>query len=89
MRDPKIELGKQMEQQRNEDFAKYKEKYPSEADEIENIEKGGLKEGWEEALEGIEFETGAGDATRKHSNKVRIVRWLACILLRRRNCAKV
>ena len=70
MRDNKVEMGKQMDKKRSEDMKEYREKYPKEADEIELIEKGGLPDGWEKCLD-VEFEEGEGDATRKHSNKVR------------------
>lgn len=70
MRDNKVEMGKQMDDKRAADLKEYRSKYPKEADEIDLIEAGGLPEGWEKCLD-VEFEEGSGDATRKHSNKVR------------------
>jgi transketolase len=71
MRDSKIEMGRAMEEQRKKDVEAYRAKYPTEAAAIDLIEAGGLPDGWEQCLD-IQFEAGDGDATRKHSNKVRI-----------------
>jgi len=64
-----IERGAKLEQDWNQLFASYKEKYPEESQKLEEMWSQTLPEGWDKCLPTFKPED-KGDATRNHSGKI-------------------
>jgi len=64
-----IDRGAKIEDEWNQLFASYKEKYPEEAHTLERMHEAELPEGWDSVLPTYKPED-KGDATRNHSGKV-------------------
>lgn len=64
-----IDRGAKLEQDWNQLYANYKEKYPEEAAQLEQMQSPELPEGWDKGLPTYTPED-KGDATRNHGSKV-------------------